>query len=119
MIPMNPDTRLKVSDEKGNVFELRYVTDEHQEEYDRLIGLIEEREIDGKKESFIAKENTNNYHVGIINLFLVGWSGTEFPEFPKERPSRYFIGREKIRMVELIDKNIPELIGFGSEDAKN
>ena len=55
-----------------------------------------------------------------INIFLVGWNGKNFLEFPKDgQPAKCFMYFQKIKVYRIIMDKIQELTGFSEDEIKN
>jgi hypothetical protein len=144
MIPILPDQTLDHKDGE-TVYSFRYLTEaqrmveyrkicktetDEREECLRLakeIVLTEEPEIHAKAIE-IMQQRRNENPVGFfamydayINLFLAGWSGPpNFPAFPSDgNPARCFRYLDKVKMYNIIQDNIGELIGLNMAEIKN
>lgn len=64
--------------------------------------------------------NNFSYSREIIDIFLCGWQHPKFPPFPKDgHPSRSLRIRDIGKVMDLLNKQLPELIGLEVEDQKN
>lgn len=60
------------------------------------------------------------YNSKMIDMFLVGWSGKNFPDFPKSgKPSEMFRANDIDKLMSMINKNLASLAGLEVEDKKN
>lgn len=112
MIPLDPDKPLRVTaEDDGVVYEMRILTEDLEPEYNAICALYEDgNEVQNAK-----------YAEGLINFFIVGWSGNNCPPFPKNgKPARYFVNSVmKVRIVNFILDNIDKLKGISTDDIKN
>lgn len=66
----------------------------------------------------ITPKMESEYTRGMVDLFLCGWDGENFPEFPKN-PSECFRTADLERLMVMINKNLGELTGLTIDDKKN
>lgn len=66
----------------------------------------------------ITPKMESEYTRGMVDLFLCGWDGPEFPKFPKN-PSESFRTADLERLMVMINKNLAELTGLTVDDKKN
>lgn len=117
MIPINPDLPFVYTDEKSGIdYLFRYLTPELESEFDKITGLL-----DGVKDKSDseAKALLRQYYNSAFDLFCVGWKGNSAPEFPKEKPSRFFFGGKLGWLIDTMSIVIPKLIGLDADEIKN
>lgn len=148
MIPISSDARFTCKDEKtGATYFFRYlVENDKQAEYSRIT-RAEKKRVDDEEAALPPlpddateaqrharrveaysivreKEETeeSNYAAmaAYINIFLCGWEGAGVPEFPQDKDvSKCLPLFTKIRIYNLIQSNLSELIGLGADEIKN
>jgi hypothetical protein len=147
VIPISSDAKYIHREEKtGNEYHFRYLLEsDKQAEYsqlcrresERITALCEtakpllppeatEKEIRLKAYELLNEQQGPDQLDRIaemdsyINIFLCGWSGKGFPEFPKDgKPTRCFKYFQKMEMYRIIMDKIPELTGFTEDEIKN
>ena len=111
MIPIDASKPL-VKEKDGVKYSFRYVTEEIEEQFDALVKKYANKNLTVAQYKEYGRE--------LIDLFLVGWEGKNLPEFPKEKPSRFFtVGSNLVQMAKFIDPLVSVLAGVGTDDLKN